>query len=190
MPRHAFIICGTGQIGRKIAEALPADGWAVTASRARGSPEPADLLLKGAKTTALDRNEDGALRQALIDGADAVIDTKAHATEHADQLIELGGSVAMLCVISSASMYQDHEGRTLDEAGEGGFPDFPKPIKGNAADRAAGSANIRNPESGDGAAASRKVQGARDDPAALRSLWRPLAVSKGILVRQMDVGRA
>lgn len=75
MPRHAFIIGGTGQIGRKIAETLLAHGWSVTLSHRRGGPEPDDLLRKGAKLTALDRNEDGALRKALGAGADAVIDT-------------------------------------------------------------------------------------------------------------------
>jgi nucleoside-diphosphate-sugar epimerase len=129
MPRHAFIIGGTGQIGRKIAETLLALGWAVTLSHRLGSQKPSDLLLKGAKFIALDRNDDGALRQVLRSGADAVIDTKAYTPEHADQLIDLCGNVGAFSVISSASVYQDYKGRTLDEADEGGFPDFPHPIK-------------------------------------------------------------
>ncbi len=128
MPRHAFIIGGTGQIGRKIAEMLLVDGWAVTISHRGGRPEPADLLLKGAKFAAFDRNEDGALRNALSGGADTVIDTIAYTPKHAGQLVELSGNAAALAVISSASVYQDYNGRTLDEAGEGGFPDFPEPI--------------------------------------------------------------
>jgi nucleoside-diphosphate-sugar epimerase len=129
MPRHAFIIGRTGQIGRKIAEALLVHGWSVTLSHRGGHPEPADLLLKGAKFAALDRNENDALRHALRGGADAVIDTIAYTPEHADQLVELSSDAGALAVISSASVYQDYNGRTLDEAGEGGFPDFPEPIR-------------------------------------------------------------
>jgi nucleoside-diphosphate-sugar epimerase len=129
MPRHAFIIGGTGQIGRKIAEVLLEHGWSVTLSHRGRRPELADLLLKGAKFAAFDRNEDGALRTAISGGADAVIDTIAYTPEHADQLVELSGNAGAIAVISSASVYQDYKGRTLDEAGEGGFPDFSEPIK-------------------------------------------------------------
>jgi nucleoside-diphosphate-sugar epimerase len=129
MPRHAFVIGGTGQIGRVMAGTLLAHGWAVTMSRSLGSPEPSELLLKGAKSVVFNRDDTGALRQALRGGADAVIDTKAYTSKHAGQLIELSGDAGTLCVISSASVYQDYRGRTLDEAGVGGFPDFPQPIK-------------------------------------------------------------
>jgi nucleoside-diphosphate-sugar epimerase len=129
MPRHAFIIGGTGQIGRKTAETLLENGWAVTLSHRGIHPEPADLVLKGAKFASMDRNEDGALLAALSGGTDAVIDTIAFNAKHADQLAEISGNVGTIAVISSASVYQDAEGRTLDEASEGGFPDFPEPIR-------------------------------------------------------------
>jgi nucleoside-diphosphate-sugar epimerase len=129
MPRHAFIIGGTGQIGRVMAGTLLAHGWVVTISRSLGSPEPSELLLKGAKSVVFNRDDTDALRQALRGGADAVIDTKAYTSKHAGQLIELSGDAGTLCVISSASVYQDYRGRTLDEAGVGGFPDFRQPIK-------------------------------------------------------------
>jgi nucleoside-diphosphate-sugar epimerase len=129
MPRHAFIIGGTGQIGRSIADAMLVHGWSVTISHRGGRPEPADLLRKGAKFAAFDRNDDSALRNAISGGADAVIDTIAYTPEHAGQLVELSSDAAALAVISSASVYQDYNGRTLDEAGEGGFPDFPEPIR-------------------------------------------------------------
>ena len=129
MPRHAFIIGGTGQIGRKIAETILAHGWQVTLSHRGKRSEPADLLRLGAKFAAFDRSEEGALSHALRGGADAVIDTIAYTPEHAGQLIDISGNVGALAVISSASVYQDYAGRTLDEARDGGFPDFPEPIR-------------------------------------------------------------
>jgi nucleoside-diphosphate-sugar epimerase len=129
MPLHAFIIGGTGQIGRSIADTLLAHGWSVTISHRSRRPEPADLLHKGAKFVAFDRNEDGALRTALSHGADAVIDTIAYTPEHANQLVSISSNAGAIAAVSSASVYQDDMGRTLDEAGEEGFPDLPRPIK-------------------------------------------------------------
>lgn len=129
MARLAFIIGGTGQIGRKIAETLLARGWTVTLSHRGERPVPADLLRLGANFAAFDRHEEGALSRALRGGADAVIDTIAYTPEHANQLAGISRNVGNITVISSASVYQDDKGRTLDEAGVGGFPDFPGPIK-------------------------------------------------------------
>jgi nucleoside-diphosphate-sugar epimerase len=73
----------------------------------------------------LDRNEDGALLPA--NGFDLLVDVVPFELAHAEQLLELdvGGIVA----ISSASVYADDEGRTLDEAeAADDFPEFPGPI--------------------------------------------------------------
>ena len=42
--------------------------------------------------------------------------------------MDLQTDVGTLIVISSASVYRDAEGRSLDEAASGGFPDLPVPI--------------------------------------------------------------
>jgi len=73
----------------------------------------------------LDRNEDGAL--AAADGYDLLVDVIPFEAAHAQQLLErdVGAIVAM----SSASVYADGAGRTLDEAEkDDDFPDFPVPI--------------------------------------------------------------
>jgi nucleoside-diphosphate-sugar epimerase len=77
----------------------------------------------------LDRNEPGALATAIAAGADAIIDTVAFTSEHAGQLVELSESVGAFVVISSASVYCDAAGRTLDEARSNGFPELPVPIR-------------------------------------------------------------
>ncbi len=78
-----------------------------------------------AKAVVLDRGQPGALAKAIGDGADAVIDTVAYDTTHAEQLLSIAGSVGQFVVISSSSVYRDAMGRSLDEARENGFPDLP-----------------------------------------------------------------
>jgi nucleoside-diphosphate-sugar epimerase len=75
-----------------------------------------------------ERDAPGALRAALKDGADAVIDTIAYTAEHARQWLELETGIGSLTVISSVSVYCDAEGRTMDQAQGRGFPAFPVPI--------------------------------------------------------------
>jgi nucleoside-diphosphate-sugar epimerase len=122
--KQAFIIGGTGQIGRAIGLKLLEDGWDVTFASRNGNV-PNEAVRFGGKAISLDRDQPGALIQAIGQGADAVIDTVAYDETHADQLLEIAGSVGQFVVISSSSVYRDEAGRTLDEARENGFPDLP-----------------------------------------------------------------
>lgn len=131
MTRHAFVIGGTGQIGRAVAAELLDRGWRVTLSSRGGRPAPDELVARGATVVTMDREQPDELAKALADGADAVIDTVAYGQEHADQLLAVQESVCAFAVISSCSIYRDAPGRTLDEAAESGFPDFPEPIREN-----------------------------------------------------------
>jgi nucleoside-diphosphate-sugar epimerase len=73
----------------------------------------------------LDRDEEGAL--SVANGFDLVVDVIPFEAAHAEQL--LGLDAGALIAISSASVYADSEGRTLDEAqGVDDFPNFPVPI--------------------------------------------------------------
>ncbi|MDB5483069.1 MAG: hypothetical protein JWO83_4122 [Caulobacteraceae bacterium] len=123
MPRTALIVGGSGQIGRAVASRLVSDGWRVIAAQRR----PFDAA-PGVETVRLDRGEDEAIARAVGAGVDALIDTVAYDEAHARQLLEVQGDVGAFVVISSGSVYRDAEGRTLDEAGETGFPRFPEPI--------------------------------------------------------------
>jgi nucleoside-diphosphate-sugar epimerase len=124
----AFIIGGTGQIGRAIGAKLLGEGWDVTLSSRGQRSIPTELAALGAKIVQLDRDRPGELARALADGADAVIDTIAYDESHAEQLLSLQGSIGQLIVISSVSVYRDEAGRTIDEAAENGFPELPEPI--------------------------------------------------------------
>jgi nucleoside-diphosphate-sugar epimerase len=73
----------------------------------------------------LDRAAEGAL--SVANGFDLVVDVIPFEAAHAEQLLEL--DAAALIAISSASVYADFQGRTLDEAeGVDDFPEFPVPI--------------------------------------------------------------
>jgi nucleoside-diphosphate-sugar epimerase len=73
----------------------------------------------------LDRDEEEAL--SVADGYDLIVDVIPFEGAHAEQLLRL--DVGALIAISSASVYADEQGRTLDEArGVDDFPDFPVPI--------------------------------------------------------------
>ncbi len=121
MPR-ALIIGGTGQIGRAAAERLSDEGWAVTlASRAL---PPCCLSWRH---VVMDRDDAVALRKEAA-GVDLLLDCVAYDLRHAEQLADVAKDVGRLAVISSASVYCDDEGRTLDEAPQCGFPVFPNPI--------------------------------------------------------------
>lgn len=127
MTRHAFILGGTGQIGRAVARDLLAAGWAVTVSH-RGGQAPVALRALGARDVVLDRDQPGDLARALGAGADVLIDTVAYDAAHGRQLTDVQAGVGSLIVISSASVYRDEHGRALDEAAENGFPELPDPI--------------------------------------------------------------
>jgi nucleoside-diphosphate-sugar epimerase len=128
MARKVFILGGTGQIGCAVARSLLDQGWRVVVAHRGRHPPPFELVKCGANAFMLDREQPGDLARALADGADAVIDTVAFTQLHADQLLEVQDSIGAFVVISSASVYRDAAGRTLDEARQNGFPDLPNPI--------------------------------------------------------------
>ena len=129
MPRRAFILGGTGQIGLALAERLLAADWDVTLASRTIRTLPERLVGRDVKQVAVDRDKPGELARALGDGADALIDVVAYEPAHARQLLTVQQDVGNLVLISSSSVYRDDLGRTLDEAAQNGFPDFPEPIK-------------------------------------------------------------
>lgn len=136
MTRSALIIGGTGQIGSAVGRRLAAEGWQVTLAQ-RGL-RPSDGPSGGARRVAFDREAPNGLTDAINGGVDAIIDTVAYDEPHARSLLEVQADVGAYIVISSASVYRDATGRSLDEADKGGFPDLSEPIPETQATVAAG----------------------------------------------------
>lgn len=128
MSGRAFILGGSGQIGRAVAIALIEAGWSVVSGQRDAATLPEPLRARGVVPVALDREDATALRDILAGGFDTVIDTVAYTAAHARQWLHLQDRIGALVVISTGSVYADDQGRTLDEARETGFPHFPVPI--------------------------------------------------------------
>ncbi len=123
--RSAFIIGGTGQIGIAAAAELLRAGWSVTCSHT-GRQEPQNVPM-GASLV-VGKRQDTAALSAAIGKVDLLVDTMAFRAADADQLAGLSGHYRQLCVISSASVYADDQGRSLETADTIGFPEFGGPI--------------------------------------------------------------
>jgi nucleoside-diphosphate-sugar epimerase len=124
----AFLIGGSGQIGRAAACALAGDGWEVVVASRSGSL-PGALEQAGVRAARVDRRDNSALQTALGSGVDVVVDVIPYTREDAEQLLGLDRLAGSLVAISSASVYADQAGRTLDEATSlDTFPRLPVPI--------------------------------------------------------------
>ncbi|WP_379546263.1 hypothetical protein ACFCW2_10635 [Qipengyuania sp. DSG2-2] len=106
-------IIGAGQIGFAAATAFATAGWQVIVY-ARTRPR----WLKGALSF-----EPYQLGEMSAPAADCVVDTLAFDADDAARYDP--AKVGRLIVVSSASVYRDANGRTLDEAAQNGFPDLP-----------------------------------------------------------------
>ncbi len=109
-------IIGAGQIGFAAAEAFVEQGWDV---RILARSEPL-WLIKGA------RYEHYVAGEHPSPAADIVLDTIAF--DEPDIARYDPEAVGRLITISSASVYVDYSGRTLEKASESGYPDFSQGI--------------------------------------------------------------
>jgi nucleoside-diphosphate-sugar epimerase len=105
-------IIGAGQIGFAAAKVFSEEGWNVRIL-ARSRP---DWLFDAVLFATYLKSEHGA------PSADIVLDTIAY--DEDDIARYDPGAVGRLIVVSSASVYCDKDGRTLDEAAQNGFPNF------------------------------------------------------------------
>jgi nucleoside-diphosphate-sugar epimerase len=126
--KRAFLLGGTGQIGQAVAPRFAEAGWEVVVASRSGSL-PGGLAELGVRAARVDRDAPAELEAAIGDGVDVLVDIVAFTRAHAEQLNGLAGNVGSVVVISSASVYADDAGRTLDEAESiETFPRFPVPI--------------------------------------------------------------
>jgi len=119
MARSAFVLGGTGQVGRAVTARLLEHGWDVTVA-ARHPPDPP----LEARFVSVDRTVDGELEHALPAGVDVLVDVIPLRLEDGQQLRGLKGLVGSMVVISTAGVYVDREGRTFSD------PDasYPRPV--------------------------------------------------------------
>lgn len=113
---RSIAIIGAGQIGYAAAQAVQGSGCEI-AVYARSKPSWLHSEMRFQPYT---------LGELPAPEADIVIDTIAFDEDDVERYDP--GSVGWLVTISSASVYCDSNGRTLDAAAQNGFPDFDRPI--------------------------------------------------------------
>jgi nucleoside-diphosphate-sugar epimerase len=103
------------------------DGFRVTVV-ARSDSLPEELKDRGVVLARGERS--GSVLEAAIGaGADVVVDVIPYTTADADQLVGLADRVGSVIAISSASVYVDDAGRSMDAAtGADDFPRLPVPV--------------------------------------------------------------
>ncbi|CAM5513242.1 NAD-dependent epimerase/dehydratase family protein [Streptomyces narbonensis] len=125
---NAFVLGGSGQVGRAAVRALVADGWEVTAASRGGARD--ERWPEEVRTLRLDRTEEGALAAGLGDGCDVLVDIVAYGGGHGRQLTGLADRIGSAVVVSSGAVYEDEEGRSFDTQDRpDGFPAFPVPTR-------------------------------------------------------------
>ena len=128
MAKRAFVLGGTGLIGRAVGATLAKTGWSVTvASRGMREPPP-EFDQLDIRLVVLDRDRDLDLR-AAVGEADVMIDIVPHAAKHAQQLLELEGQIGSLIAVSSSAIYADAAGKPLVLGGGRPERDDPIPIE-------------------------------------------------------------
>jgi len=131
--RSAVILGGTGQIGTAISNRLLSLGWSVTVT-SRNKP----TTKLRAQHEIVDASNLQSLAKAITKPIDLLVSCVAYDCDDAIGLQSVAKNVGRIVVISSASVYQDTNGRTLDAAREHGFPVFNGPMVPIAAMRASG----------------------------------------------------
>ncbi len=127
MGKSVFVLGGTGFVGSHVARCLARHGWDVTIGSRGGTAISQDL--KHARHARVDREDPAMLRRSLGDGVDVLVDVIPYEIRHAQQVLALKDLVGSVVSISTASVYADANGRTLDEAiSPEEFPHMPVPI--------------------------------------------------------------
>lgn len=112
-------------MARALVPELAEKGWLVEVVTRAGRALPAALDGYCRQVPSLEN------RSAMIragGGYDAVFDPMVMDATEARDLLMAAEDVGQFCVISTASVYADAEGRSLESAGETGFPRFPRQI--------------------------------------------------------------
>jgi nucleoside-diphosphate-sugar epimerase len=122
MPR-VVIVGGTGQIGLATARWLVGEGWEVTVVSRQATALP-----DGCRHVVADAGDAARLGTVVGSDTDLLLSCVAFDAADAECLAQAGREAGRILTISSASVYCDAEGRTLDEASECGFPEFPVPL--------------------------------------------------------------
>jgi nucleoside-diphosphate-sugar epimerase len=107
---HAFIIGGTGLVGRAAARRLLGSGWDVTVTGRDPAHAPPDVIAAGGLFRSADRDDAAALTEAFGRGADLLVDCICYTPVQAEALMPLVRDAGSTVMISSKAVYADADG--------------------------------------------------------------------------------
>jgi len=116
LTQTAFVLGGTGQIGRAVSQRLTEAGWDVTVGARREPDPPLDT-----RFARVDRTVPGELEMAIAGGVDVLVDIVPLRTADGEQLRGLAGRVGSVVAISTGGVYEDDAGRPFGDP-EAAFP--------------------------------------------------------------------
>ncbi len=111
--KSAFVLGGTGFVGRHVARRLGDAGWDVTVGSRGTTARPSEV--SELRHVTVDRSADD-LRAHIEGGVDVFIDVIPYEIQEGHQIVGLRDLVGNIVAISTASVYADDGGRTMDEA--------------------------------------------------------------------------
>ncbi|MEV6506228.1 NAD-dependent epimerase/dehydratase family protein [Streptomyces sp. NPDC051642] len=124
MPR-ALILGGTGLVGRAVAHRLLAAGWRVDATGRDPARMPPELSALGGGFKAVDRADATALRAAVGEGTDLLVDCLCFTAADARSLLPLAAHATATVLVSSRAVYLDAAGNHVNSSTP---PHFSGPI--------------------------------------------------------------
>ena len=127
MERRAFVLGGTGFVGRHVSRRLAHSDWDVTVGSRGETDIPSEV--KNLRHVTVDRSMDDSLAAVVANGFDVLVDVIPYEPSDAQQIIDLRDRVGGVIAISTTSVYADDAGHTMDEAkDEETAPRMPVPI--------------------------------------------------------------
>lgn len=100
----AFIIGGSGLVGRAISRRLLSAGWDVDVLARNAANLPRDLADAGVRLVEADRADSAAIASAFGAGTDLLVDCVCFTGTHARALLPLAGNAASTVMISSKAV--------------------------------------------------------------------------------------
>lgn len=108
---RAFVIGGTGLVGRAVARRLITAGWQVDVLGRNRAHLPSDLAATGVRFHQADRDDPGRLAAAFGSGSDLLVDCVCFTRAQAEALLPLARQATSTVMISSKAVYVDAHGR-------------------------------------------------------------------------------
>ncbi|MQA82181.1 MAG: NAD-dependent epimerase/dehydratase family protein [Streptosporangiales bacterium] len=140
---RAFVIGGSGLVGRAICRRLVSTGWEVDVVGRDAARLPADLAASGAEFVAADRDDATALAAAFGGGADLLVDCVCFTRAQAETLVPLARNATSTVMLSSKAVYVDAAGR---HANSDNPPHYDGPIPETQPTQAPGDMDFRSRE--------------------------------------------